>query len=125
MSEDLIQKAIARYFAALGAADANAWADCFASTVRFEDPIGAGVLTERDAIIERGQSLIAAFESLRFEVDYTSISGARAALKWTGRGVLKDGLRVRFAGIDTFEFNDIGQIIALTGYWNPLEMMPE
>lgn len=53
------------------------------------------------------------------------IAANSAAVKWTGRGVSKQGRDVHFEGIDVFEVNEAGKIQSLRAYWNPAEMMAQ
>ena len=46
-------------------------------------------------------------------------------MKWTGRGISKQGRNVHFEGIDVFEVNEAGKIQTLHAYWNPAEMVAQ
>ena len=46
-------------------------------------------------------------------------------MKWLGRGISKQGKKVRFEGIDVFEVNDAGKIQTVHAYWNPAEMVAQ
>jgi steroid delta-isomerase len=66
-----------------------------------------------------------AFETVGLKEDSVFVSGNEAAVKWTGRGVGKNGREVSFEGIDVFEFNADGKIQTMWAYWNPAAMLAE
>jgi steroid Delta-isomerase len=45
--------------------------------------------------------------------EYVSVDNLRAAAKWTGRGVSKDGKSIKIEGINFFQFNETGKIVNL------------
>lgn len=65
------------------------------------------------------------FETVGLNEEFVHVIGNKAAARWTGRGLTKEGKRVRFEGINIFEFNSEGQIINLKGYWSPDEIIEE
>ena len=40
-------------------------------------------------------------------------------MKWTGRGVGKNGRSVHFEGIDVITIGDDGKIASVRAYWDP------
>jgi steroid delta-isomerase len=71
------------------------------------------------------QTVTAAFKEVGLTDDEIFIAGNGAAVRWTGRGVSKQGKKVKFEGIDTFEINEAGKIQTLRAYWNPAEMVAQ
>ena len=125
MSTDHIQKAVADYFAATRAMDANAWVSTFAEDAISHDPVGAPPMAGHAALRQFFEGIVGAFETVGLFEDQVFTSGNEAAVKWTGRGTGKNGREVTFEGIDVFEINDEGKIQTVRGYWNPAAMMAE
>ncbi len=63
------------------------------------------------------------FTEIGFTEDYVAVTGNRAAVKFTVRGVGKNGKAVTGEGIDVFEFNDRGVIQTMWGYWDPAALI--
>ncbi|VEP17598.1 conserved hypothetical protein [Hyella patelloides LEGE 07179] len=112
-----------RYFQATQSNDAATWAACFATDATVDDPVGSPLIKGTDAILERGKEFMANFKTVGLYPEYVSIDNFRAAAKWTGRGVTKDDRSVKFEGINFFEFNKMGKIANLVGFWNPADMV--
>lgn len=125
MSTELIQKAIADYFAAIRAMSADAWLATFAADAVSHDPVGAPPLKGHDALRQFFEGICGAFEQVGLSEDQVFVAGNGAAVKWTGKGVGKNGRSVTFEGIDVFEINDAGKIQNIYAYWNPAAMMAE
>jgi steroid delta-isomerase len=123
MSPEIISKAIKTYFKALRDMDQQAWVNTFAADAISYDPVGALPTKGHEKLGEFFQTITAAFKEVGLTEDQVFIAGNGAAVKWTGRGVSKEGRKVRFEGIDVFEVNDAGKIQTLHAYWNPAEMV--
>jgi len=118
-SKEAIQSAVAAYFAAGRAMDANAFAEAFAPDGVSNDPVGAPPHAGRDAIRQFVQGVIARCESLGLTEDDVFIAGDSAAVKWTGQLTTKNSQSVTFEGIDIIQVNDQGKIQTLDAYWDP------
>ncbi|HEY9635812.1 MAG TPA: hypothetical protein V6D14_20570 [Coleofasciculaceae cyanobacterium] len=46
-------------------------------------------------------------------------------MKWTIRGISKNGKSVMFEGITVFEVNDAGKIQTTRAYWNPATIIAQ
>ncbi len=114
---------VERYFQATQSSDAATWAACFTSDATVDDPVGSPLIKGTDAILERGKEFMANFQTVGLYPEYVSVDNLRAAAKWTGQGVTKDGRPVKFEGINFFEFNEMGKISNLVGFWNPADMV--
>lgn len=125
MSTDRIQKAVADYFAAIRAMDTAGWVSTFTEDAINYDPVGAPPNRGHAALTEFFEGITGAFEQVGLFEDHVFVSGNEAAVKWTGRGVGKNGREVTFEGIDVFEINDEGKIQTLRAYWNPAAMMAQ
>lgn len=121
----MIQKVVADYFAATRAIDGEAWIATFADDAVSHDPVGALPMQGKDALREFFAGIAGAFETVGLTEESVFVSGNSAAVKWTGRGVGKNGREVTFEGIDVFEINEEGKIQRMWAYWNPAAMMAE
>jgi steroid delta-isomerase len=120
-----IQQVVEDYFAAIRAMDPEAWLNTFAENAVSNDPVGGVPIEGHKGLRQFFQDVGGAFETLGITEDHVFVAGNQAAVKWTGRGVGKNGAEVTFEGIDVFEVNDQGKIQTLWGYWNPNALMAE
>jgi steroid delta-isomerase len=125
MSPEVVSKAVKAYFAALRAMDQQAWVNTFADDAISYDPVGAPPIVGHQKLGEFFQTIMAAFKEVGLTEDEVFIAGNGAAVKWTGRGISKQGKKVQFEGIDVFEVNEAGKIQTLHAYWNPAEMVAQ
>lgn len=125
MSPETIQKVVADYFAALRAMDVNAWVATFAENGMTHDPVGTPPHQGHAAIRQFFLGIAGAFEQVGLTEEHVFIAGNEAAVKWTGRGVGKNGRQVTFEGIDIIEVNEAGKIQTVRAYWNLAAMMAE
>ena len=125
MSPEVVSKAVKAYFAALRAMDQQAWVNTFAEDAIDYDPVGAPPIEGHQRLGEFFQTITAAFKEFGLTEDHVFIAGNGAAVKWTGRGISKQGKKVHFEGIDVLEVNEAGKIQTLHAYWNPAEMVAQ
>lgn len=125
MSPEAISKIIREYFDALRRMDQKAWVNTFAYDATSHDPVGQLPIHGHEKLASFFESITAAFKTVGLTEDQIFISGNGAAVKWTGRGVSKQGRDVRFEGIDVFEINEAGKIQTVYAYWNPAEMVAQ
>jgi steroid delta-isomerase len=125
MSPETVSQTVKDYFAALRAMDEKAWVNTFAEDAVSYDPVNAPAIVGHQKLAEFFQSVTAAFKEVGLTEDQVFIAGNSAAVKWTGRGISKQGRKVHFEGIDVIEVNDAGKIQTLRAYWNPAEMMAQ
>jgi steroid Delta-isomerase len=118
-----ITKLVNLYFEATQSNNASTWASCFATDATVEDPVGSPPAKGTDAILKLGEEFIANFETVGLYPEYISVDNLRAAAKWTGRGVSKDGRSIKVEGINFFQFDETGKIVNLVGFWNPADML--
>jgi steroid delta-isomerase len=122
MSPEVISRVVKSYFAALRAMDQEAWVNTFAEDAFSYDPVGSPVIEGHQKLGEFFSSVTAAFKEVGLTEDQVFIAGNSAAIKWTGRGISKQGNKVVFEGIDIINVNEAGKIESLYAYWNPAEM---
>jgi steroid delta-isomerase len=125
MSPEVVSRAVKNYFAAIRAMDQQAWVDTFAEDAVTYDPVGALPTRGHDKLAEFFQTITAAFKQVGLTEDDVFVAANSAAVKWTGRGISKQGKKVHFEGIDVFEVNEQGKIQTLHAYWNPAEMLAQ
>jgi steroid delta-isomerase len=125
MSPEIVSKAVKAYFAAIRAMDEQAWVNTFAEDAISYDPVGAPPIIGHQRLAEFFQTITAAFKEVGLTEDEVFIAGNGAAVKWTGRGVSKQGHKAHFEGIDVFAVNEAGKIQTLHAYWNPAEMVAQ
>jgi len=125
MSPEVVSKAVKAYFEGLRAMDIPAILNIFAEDAIDYDPVGAPPIVGHQKLGEFFQTITAAFKEVGLTEDEVFIAGNGAAVKWTGRGISKQGKKVHFEGIDVFEVNEAGKIQTLHAYWNPAEMVAQ
>lgn len=123
MSPEVISRAVRAYFEAIRAMDQEAWVNTFAEDAVTYDPVGAQPTKGHQKLGEFFQTITGAFKEVGLTEDQIFVAGTGAAVKWTGRGISKQGRKVHFEGIDIFEVNESGKIQTLYAYWNPAEML--
>ena len=123
MSPEVVSRAVRAYFEATRAMDQEAWVNTFAEDAVSYDPVGALPTTGHEKLGEFFQTITAPFKQVGLSEDQIFVAGNGAAVKWTGRGVSKQGRKVHFEGIDIFEVNESGKIQTLHAFWNPAEML--
>ena len=125
MSPEVVSRAVKDYFAAIRAMDQQAWVNTFAEDAISYDPVGASPIIGHQKLGEFFQTITAAFKEVGLKEDEVFIAGNGAAVKWSGRGISRQGKKVHFEGIDVFEVNEAGKIQLLHAYWNPAEMVAQ
>lgn len=123
MSPEVVSRAVRANFEAIRAMDQEAWVNTFAEDAVSYDPVGALPTAGHQKLREFFQTITAPFKEVGLTEDQIFVAGNGAAVKWTGRGVSKQGRKVHFEGIDVFEVNESGKIQTLHAYWNPAEMV--
>jgi steroid Delta-isomerase len=123
-SAEQVRGFVKRYFEGTRSMNAKQWASAFSDQAVVEDPVGTPAL-RGELILKQGESFVQAFREVGLTEGYVNVQGLQAVAYWTGRGTTAQGQRVRFEGINVFEFDRSGKIISLKGYWSPAEMKPE
>jgi steroid Delta-isomerase len=123
---ETIQSTVQQYFAASRSPNpVAAMVACFAQNCQVYEPAEAQPLQGQAELRDFLQGMVSQFKSIGLTAEFTSINGNQAAVQWTGRGISLAGREITFSGIDLFEFNNLGQIQVLRGYWNPALMLAE
>jgi ketosteroid isomerase-like protein len=123
MSPEIVARAVQSYFATIKTMDAEQWIANFAEDAEAYDPADAPPHTGHDGLRQFFGAIAGGFKEVALKPDHIFIVGHEAAVKWTGRGVGKNGKSVHFEGIDVFEINEAGKIQKTRAYWNPAELM--
>jgi steroid delta-isomerase len=123
-SQEMIEKTIDDYFAAITALDVEAWLATFAPDATSYEP-GVPPLTGHDALRQYFNGVAAGFSSLSFRADQIFAVGHEAGVKWSANGTGHNGKQAAFDGIDVFTVNDAGLITEIRAYWNPAAMMAQ
>lgn len=116
---------IAAYFAAIRAMDKQAWVATFAGDAESQDPFGAPPIRGHAAIGAFFDGIVGLVRSIGLQEDHVYVCGSGAAVKWTGRGIGKNGKPFQFEGIDVFEVDARGKIKRLVAYWDPAKLMEQ
>jgi pimeloyl-ACP methyl ester carboxylesterase/ketosteroid isomerase-like protein len=110
---------ISRFYQALRANDVEAWLETFAPDAESQDPVGTPPIQGHQALRQFFTDLLAnfaRFDGLAEEECFPA--GNAVAVRWTGRGLSRDGQPVVFTGIDVFELNVAGRIQSLRAYFD-------
>lgn len=99
--------------------DVERWLNTFAPNAESHDPVGAPPHVGHDALRKFVTETMSLFQVVALTEDHVFIVGNTAAVKWTGRGIGRNGQSTRFEGIDIIECNDDGKIVSLRAYWSP------
>ncbi len=118
MSTVTVQQVVASFFAATRDMDVEAWLSTFAEDAVGYDPVGAKPLQGHSDLRQFMQGLMDTFQSIGLTEDFVTVIGNEAAIKWTGRGVGKNGRSVTFEGIDIIKVNEGMRIQTLSAYWD-------
>jgi steroid Delta-isomerase len=123
-SAEQVRGFVKRYFEGTRSMNAKQWASAFSERAVVEDPMGTPAL-RGEQILKQGESFVQAFREVGLTEGYVNVQGLQAVAHWIGRGTTPQGQRMRFEGINVFEFDANGKITSLKGYWSPSEMKPE
>jgi steroid Delta-isomerase len=124
-SPDAIETVIKTYFAATRERDLETWIDTFAEDAISSDPVGGTPLTGREEIYQYLLNFLEKFDRIGFAEEFVHITDNEAAVKWTGRGIGKNGQEIIFEGITIFRVNEAGKIQTLRAYWQPIVILTE
>jgi steroid Delta-isomerase len=122
-STNQVAAAVAEYFAATRAMDADRWVATFAPTATSNDPVGAPPLHGHAALHAFISGIFSLFHTTGLTENSVFITGDTAAVKWTGSGNAKNGKSVSFEGIDIITVDAAGKISLVNAYWDPVPVM--
>ncbi len=116
---DALRERVAAYYAAISRRDIDACAAMFAADAEMRDPVGMPGATDDAGRRQRYAGIDAAFATFNIAPDVAIPGGDEIAVKWTARGVTRNGARdVSFEGISTFVFDGEGRIACMSAYWD-------
>ncbi|NJP12217.1 MAG: nuclear transport factor 2 family protein [Leptolyngbyaceae cyanobacterium RU_5_1] len=125
MSPELIQTIITAYFDTLQAMNSVGWAENFTEDAMIQDPVGKPPNNARENAQKFLGLLAVVFERLELSQDQVFIAGNGAAVKWTMRGLGKDGKQGTAEGISVFEIHASGKIQRVSSYWDDDALMAQ
>ncbi|MEU3499434.1 nuclear transport factor 2 family protein [Streptomyces hundungensis] len=119
MTFPAMPKSVLQFFTASQAGDADAWADAFAETATFHDPVGTDPLEGREAIRAFIKSVIPNFDPfLGLTPLEAHTVGNFVAVSWRGAAVSLDGKPTNWSGINVYEIDENGLIAEAKAYFN-------
>ncbi|WP_265570685.1 nuclear transport factor 2 family protein [Sphingomicrobium nitratireducens] len=106
------------FWRAIAARDVDAYLDTFAADAVAHDPANGPALDSREARREFMENLLAGFDEIETTIDFVTPCGDRlTAAKWTVRGTSQEGQPIHLEGIDTYEHDRDGKLVAMKGYF--------
>jgi steroid Delta-isomerase len=118
MTAEMVRKAVAAYFAALRAMDADAWVATFAQDGASQDPAGSPPVRGHAPLKQLAAKMWGPWEQVGLQEQEIFVVDNVAAVKWMGKGRAKNGRDLQFEGIDVITVNERGKIQLLQGYWD-------
>jgi steroid delta-isomerase-like uncharacterized protein len=133
MDRRLILDRAAEAVAALNRGDAEGWLAHTAEDVIWRDVALPMPVHGRPALVASVEAYLAGVPDLRFEVTSLTFEEPRLVREWTATGthlgellgVPATGRAIRTYGATITTFDEDGQLIEGTSYWNPLVMMQQ
>ncbi|MEL7002564.1 MAG: nuclear transport factor 2 family protein [Bacteroidota bacterium] len=123
VTEEDVRGWVDNYFKATQSGDAKVWANSFANNVYLNDPYGSDIPQSREEVVAIGEGFMSSFETAGLYPDFVYVDGLTATVKWTGRGITKDGQEATFEGINVTTYDKRGKIVSHIGYWDPEKMV--
>lgn len=118
MSYESVKNTTKNFYAALRANDVEAWVSNFAENAVLEDPVGTPPREGKADIRAFLAGVLSLTTEFGISEDHVFINENTAAVKWTGKGVGKNGRKIQFEGIDLIEVNNKGEVISLRAFWD-------
>lgn len=125
MSTEVIEKLVAAYLDQMQAMNPEGWVENFAEDAVIYDPVGNPPSKVKEDFPKFFGLLSMVFEKLEISQDQIFIAGNGAAVKWTMRGLGKNGRQGIAEGISVFEINEAGKIQQVSSYWDEAAMMAQ
>ena len=118
-----VEQAVAEYFAAIRAMDPDRWTQVFAEYAVSYDPVGTPPLRGHEALRQFLTQICSGFTTIGLTEDNVFINDNSAAVKWTGKGIGRNGKSVSFEGVDVIQCDESGKIVLVNTYWDPGPVM--
>jgi steroid Delta-isomerase len=119
LSYEAMVRTIARYVEAFDRDDPGMAAALYAENATVEDPLGAPLIRGREAIREFYKMAMQAGVRLKLE---GAVRGAGDSAAFPFVVVFNDAGQKRIEVIDTFRFNEAGEILEMRAFWGPANM---
>jgi ketosteroid isomerase-like protein len=122
-----IEAVINEYFNSMTSMNAEKYINIFAEDAVSYDPVGEPPTKISEGYQDFIKLLQMSFDKLEAVKEHIFIAAAvnEAAVKWTMKGIGKNGKSVSFEGITIFEINDQHKIKITRAYWNPAIMVAQ
>jgi ketosteroid isomerase-like protein len=122
-----IETVINDYFSSITAMNAQDYISIFAEDAISYDPVGEPPTKISEGYQDLIKLLQMSFDKLEAvkEHIFIAVAANEAAVKWTMKGIGKNGKSVSFEGITVFEINDQQKIKTTRAYWNPAAMVAQ
>jgi len=117
------ERAVAEYFAAIRAMNADRLMTAFAPNAELYDPVGTPPKIGAEVIRDFFAQTFSSFQLVSLTENNVYIIGKIAAVKWTGRAVGPSGNSCDFEGIDVLHCTEQGLIELVRAFWNPTPVM--
>lgn len=123
--EGTVRQAVAQFFSAIRAGDADAWVATFSEDGVSHDPWGAPPQRGHASLRAFFEGMDEAFEKVALHEEDVFVSNHGAAVRWAGEGTGRNGRKVTFEGIDVFTVADDGKIQEHRAYWDAASVMEQ
>ena len=125
MTQETIKAVVNSYFTNMAAMNGEAWVENFSEDAMLYDPVGKPPSKVQSDYQKFFGLLSMIFAKLELTPDNIFIVDNGAAVKWTMRGVGKNGNQGVAEGISVFEINENGKIKQVSSYWDDAAMMAQ
>ncbi|MCU0545720.1 MAG: nuclear transport factor 2 family protein [Oscillatoriaceae cyanobacterium Prado104] len=125
MSPETVPTAVTAYFNALQTMNPESWVENFSEDAVIYDPVGNPPNKAKENYQQFFGLLSMAFAKLEISQDCVRAGGNSVAVKWTMRGLGKNGKEGVAEGISIFELSETGKIDKVSSYWDDRAMMAQ
>jgi len=119
VSQEVILKTIAAYFAANNALDVEGFVNVFAPDAALYNAGEVSPISGQEAVRQVAEQSLIPFQKMEVHIERTFIMGNGAAVFYTGSITAQNGRKAQAVGIDVFEINEDGKIQSIRFYFDP------
>ena len=125
INSETITQVVTAYFENLQTMNPEGWLATFAENGVTYDPVGNPPSQVQEDYQKFFGILSMAFAELEIAQDQVFLVKNGAAVKWTMRGLGRNGRQGIAEGVSTFELNEAGKIKQVCSYWDDAAMMAQ